>query len=629
MNKKIEPDVFKNFALNYYDTVIFVTALFVKVLSFNTVTNMSKNSIVHYSIIGTICIILFLILPLKRKTRFCVLISLDIILSILIFADLVYFRYYSDVMSVPVFFQAKLLDTALFSSIGNLINLKDSMFFLDVVLILILETVIYKKKIRIKLNDFKIRSILAVLILALGIAFIFYSYKEANKLMGEGNKTFTSVFDNTFIVSNIGVLNYHAFDAYSYVNNTIINKKRLTASEKEGIKKTIISKNGDEADKKMFASQKNKNLIIVQVESMQNLVMDLEVSGNAVTPNLNEFKKKCLYFPNCYAQVAGGNTADAEFITNNSLYPARVGSVYFRYVNNQYDSIANNLKKQNYSTYAMHAYKPSFWNRANIYPSMGFDKFYSKQDYKMDDVMGWWGLKDQSFLRQSADIVNSSKKPLYSFLVTLTSHYPFSDFSKTTEFSVGEKYQGTVYGDYLKSMNYVDKSLGMFIKNLEDSGVLNNSILVIYGDHEGLKNEDIDKIVDLNENFANKDIRTYKMKNIPLMLHLPDDVQADTYDIECGQIDIMPTLSNLMGLSPGYCLGQDLLNSDENKVIFRNGSVLYNNNLYEKSKNKVFDINTGEEKSVEDENEILNEAQKELGISDEILENNLIKDFED
>ena len=170
----------------------------------------------------------------------------------------------------------------------------------------------------------------------------------------------------------------------------------------------------------------------MQLEAIQQFVIGTKFNGKEITPNLNKFINDSAYFENFYYQIGAGNTSDAEFLANTSLYPLNEGAVYFRFPANTYESTANLLKKQGYATYAAHANNPSFWNRMEMYKALGFDKFINSKSLVLDEFLGW-GLSDMSFLKQSLNKIDVSR-PFYGFFITLSSHYPFNYFEDYSGF---------------------------------------------------------------------------------------------------------------------------------------------------------------------------------------------------
>ncbi len=58
-----------------------------------------------------------------------------------------------------------------------------------------------------------------------------------------------------------------------------------------------------------------------------------------------------------------------------------------------------------------------------MYKNMNIDKFYSEKDYKIDEKIGL-GLSDKCFLNETVEKMKKLKEPSFSFIITLTSHFP-------------------------------------------------------------------------------------------------------------------------------------------------------------------------------------------------------------
>lgn len=333
-----------------------------------------------------------------------------------------------------------------------------------------------------------------------------------------------------------------------------------------------------------------------------------------------------MYFDNYFYQVAGGNTSDAEFMSNNSLYPAASGAAYYTYSGNYYDSLASQLKNNDYYTAALHGYSEGFWNRNVMYKSESFDNFYGEHSFNVDEEVGL-GLSDKSFLNQSIEKIKTFKEPYFSFLVTLSSHFPYDDGKGYGDFNV-EKYENSLLGNYLRGIHYTDDQLGMFLDKLEQEGITKNSIIVIYGDHFAIPKEHIDELYKF-ENVNNPDdLKWFQYQKVPLIIHFPEDQNSGINHTYGGQMDLYPTLANLFNLPREYMFGKDLINSNSNKVVFRNGSFTDGNVFFVSWTNTYYDVKTG--KMIPETEELKKKKEqyiKELGYSDDTLNHNLIKIF--
>jgi phosphoglycerol transferase MdoB-like AlkP superfamily enzyme len=405
-------------------------------------------------------------------------------------------------------------------------------------------------------------------------------------------------------------------------------KQHLKDEEKKEVKAWYDNKN-QETGPKYTNTMEGKNLIIVQLEAFQSFVLERKVNGQEITPNLNKLAKQSLVFDNYYYQTAWGGTSDAEFLSNISLLPARDGAVYYIYPGNTYDSMIKELEKKDYYTSVMHANRPGFWNRAAMYKNIGFDTYESEDQFNIDEVQ-CLGLSDKSFFRQAVDKMDKYDKPFYSFLITLSSHFPFKDSQNKLDniLDVGE-FEGELMGDYLKAVKYTDEAIGEFIQDLKDKGLWDNSVVVFYGDHSAIPEDKKGQLARLLYGRDNmSDLEWFEAQKVVMMAHFPNEEIKGRSDITAGQMDLYPTIANLFGFDAKYSLGRDLLNSDDGFVVTRAGMWANNEVAYIKPIDKVLDLKTGEEKNREDYKAMFEKAQAYLKNSDAIIENDLICQFD-
>ncbi len=593
---------------------MFAFALLIKYTYFQTTSKLNLPPLSEkidvtmlISTFGFIVITLSIITIIFKKHRITALFAVDLVLSVLLLADTIYFRYYYNVISIPVLKQIAVV-SGISQSVETLLHKKDILFLIDFPFLLILIALSFKT---IRKIDFLKRSVLALIIFLLGFSFIKYSYVKADKS--------AFAFDNNSVVKNLGVSYFHFYDIKKAISENLFKDKNLTQDEKVRITSHFESKNQVSDNYKDIAN--GKNLLIIQVEALQEFVINRSVLGREITPNLNNLIKENIYADNFYYQVAAGNTSDAEFLVNTSLYPLKEGAVYFRYPSNTYDSIPKELKKKGYNNFVFHAYNPSFWNRTEMYRGIGFDRFYSIQDFNIDEYVGWggWALSDTSFFRQSIEKIDPIK-PFYGFLITLSSHHPYDYFSESGyDFDVGE-YENTYLGNYLKAINYVDSSIGKLIDNLKKRGLYDNTIVVIYGDHKAFTKDRSDQLTKFL-GVENNEYEWLKLQKVPLLIHIPNNDDGILIDKVCGQVDIMPTIANLMGFEANYTLGKDILNIDSGYAVLRDRSVITDDFLYVCESGKVYDY-TGTELSKDSYQNILNQYLNNLDISDIIVEKN-------
>ncbi len=217
----------------------------------------------------------------------------------------------------------------------------------------------------------------------------------------------------------------------------------------------------------------NKNLIVIQVEALQGFVIDHYYNGQEITPpNLNKLIKEqgTVYFDRYYQLIGRGNTSDAEFVSNNSLYPSMDEPTYTQYADNVFYGLPWILRDNGYTAWAFHGYEKEFWNRDNAYVNQGFERFISEEDYDVVESIGF-GITDEEFFKQSMtylkELDNLDNNPFYSFIITLTSHNPFNMPEEYHVLEIEDKHKDTILGNYLQAIHYTDKALGEFIEDLK------------------------------------------------------------------------------------------------------------------------------------------------------------------
>ncbi|EJO5347403.1 LTA synthase family protein [Clostridium botulinum] len=571
-------------------------------------------------VVSSIGILLGLGYFLQKHKRTKFLYIINIIVSSIIIADLLYYRYYKDIISIGAIRNAFLLG-GVASSITSLFKPRDFLYFLDILLVIPFLKVY--KNMPYKENKKIIRMGIGTLILAGAIVL---NGVNIYRLSVNQPGLLKTMSNRIYITKVLGNVNFHVIDAYQFTKNKINNSKKLPEDEEKELVNNFKAKSQIQG-KKLKGIGEGKNLIVIQVEALQQFVINRKVEGQEITPNLNKWINKSMYFDNYFYQVAAGNTSDAEFLSNNSLYPAASGAAYYMYSGNQFKSLPSTLQDKGYYTAALHGYKDGFWNRNVMYKAQKFEDFYGETSYNIDEKVGL-GLSDKSFFNQSLEKMKTFKQPFYSFLVTLSSHFPYDDVEGYGEFNVG-KLKDSFLGNYLTGIHYTDAQLGIFLDNLEKEGYLDNSIVVIYGDHNAISKNYIQELYDFVGEKSPDDLKWYELQKVPMLIHFPKDQYKGVNHIYGGQIDLYPTLANLYNLPRKYMLGNDLLNVKNPKVTFRNGSFTDGNVFYVSWTGEYYDIKTGQKITPTDElKDKKQESSKELQTSDKLLNHNLIKKLE-
>jgi phosphoglycerol transferase MdoB-like AlkP superfamily enzyme len=290
-----------------------------------------------------------------------------------------------------------------------------------------------------------------------------------------------------------------------------------------------------------------------------------------------------------------------------------------------------------YYSFAVHGYYGEFWNREAAYPNQGFQNYYSMEDLNQDEIIGI-GVSDKSMFHQLISILEEQENPFFAFAVTLSNHHPFELEDKYRTLSLLEQDEETKFGDYLETVHYTDEAIGQLIQELKDKGIYEDTVIALYGDHHGL-NCGMDEVQNRMTEFIGRIYDYDEMLNIPLIIHVPGSGVQQTISTTGGQIDFLPTISNIMGIEvdDSFIMGQDLANATDGFVAFTTylleGSFASNDIIFEISRGGTFEgsrawrIGTNEQVDANLYSEEYEKAILLKKTSKEILEQNLIAEY--
>jgi phosphoglycerol transferase MdoB-like AlkP superfamily enzyme len=504
---------------------------------------------------------------------------LNFLFTLLVIGDIWYYRSNSVLLNFHMFSMTNNLEN-LGSSIISMVRVVDLLFITDLIIIGFKNI---KDRKNISKNN---RNVIgAMVILIVSLSYLLYVHIKVDKLEGgfEGQMVFKGSWNPNQMMANLTPIGYHIYDGYDFYKKNQLYV--FEGEEKETVKATLTSINEDNEDNKYAGIMKGKNLLIIQWESLETCVINQSIDGQEITPNINKLLGNSLYFNNFYDQTYSGTSSDAELITNTSVFPVRDGSTFFRFPNNTYDnSLPNIFKEMGYSTLASHPDKGSYWNWLINLKNMGYDTCLEAGDYDTSDVINL-GVSDESYLKQFREIIHKQETPFMAYTITLTSHSPFNIPKENRDIKLPDNLEGTKLGGYFQSINYTDKYIGELLKDLEEKGTLDNTVVAIYGDHEGVHKFYDDEVDSMNglEPWMKKN-----NKKIPFIIY-NKDLQGETLPVIGGQVDTLPTLAYLFG-SPkdtsNIVIGRNLLNTKKSYALLSNHELI-EDGLEEVEKEKI------------------------------------------
>ena len=505
----------------------------------------------------------------SRRRKNVIYFLLSFLLSTIYLAVLLFYRKFHQ---IPTFESVFLLGEAkgVSDSILVLFEPSDVVMYLDLAVVSVLA--LFRRSPFTSLAPLKRQhwaGVLAVSLLLAGSNL--YSYSDER------------VLDTSDLARDVGLLNAEVYQAVQTQMQKSITTAPVTQQTIDDLKGTVSP-----AQPQYFGAAQGKNLIVIQMESFQNFLINLKVDGQEVTPNLNRLLGDSLYFDHFYSMIGQGNTNDAEIITNTSLYLLEHGALSTFYKNKDFPSLPKLLRDRGYDTFTMHANDASYYSRDQVYPSLGYNQFYDKSYFGEEDVIGI-GASDNVLYSKSLPLLLQRKdrgQPFYANYVTLTSHHPFQMPEGADDLKLPDQYQGTLLADYLHAIHYTDAALGKFFAQLKANGLWDNTVIALYGDHFAFHYESAEAAdQQLLSDLLGHKYDALDMLHIPLIVRVPG-MEAQVIHQVGGQIDTLPTLSNLLGipLDGQIHFGQDLLNESHNLLgelfYLPTGSFLQDDALY-------------------------------------------------
>ena len=586
---------------------------------------------------------------IQKKYRFYYLIFISIVSTIVCIANALYYSYYSSYISITFLsFALANHDTGGANVLGSLINPKFFIFLWLVITLIIVRYVDKRKskeeKTFRKANKKTTIKTTYIWVLVITIVFLL-SLKpiDFGRLYSQWNRE--------YLVSRFGVYTYQINDIVKSIEPKVSTLFGKDKSFKEI--NDFYEKNKSKAKKNEYTNLfKDKSVIAVHAESIQRTLINLKINGKEITPNLNRLAKEGIYFDNFYSQVSFGTSSDTEFTLATSLLPVSSGTVFINYSDRDYQSFYKLLKDKGYYTFSMHANTGDFWNRNVMHKNLGYDKFYDKSSYTIDEEIGF-GLSDRSFIIQSVNYIKEIKKEhdkFYGTLITLSNHTPFDYDQHFKEFDVtidknGKKFpymKDTKLGNYFVSAHYADEQLGLLIDLLEKEKMLDDTIILIYGDHDARistmqwnrfynYNTETDDVYDEDDKeYTELDYYWQEInRRVPAIIWTSDKKIQDNYgktiSTVMGMYDLGPTLSNMLGIYNPYALGSDIMNMKDNLVVFPNGNFVTNYIYYNDNKDEYKLL---KEDTILDNNYINDnkeESDRLIDISNDIIVYNYFK----
>ncbi|OYR89613.1 LTA synthase family protein, partial [Lactobacillus taiwanensis] len=561
----------------------------------------------------------------KGRKSYWIMVIIDFLLSLWLFSNILYYREFSDFLSTSIIKTSGSTSDNLGKSIAGITKGTDFLVFLDVVIIVLL---IAFKVFKIDVRRLKLK--VSLLIEGLAVVLIGTNLTMAQK---DRSGLLTRTFDNNYIVKYLGLNAFAVYDGVKTAQNNAIMAKANHSDLKtvqSYIKKNYIAPNPE-----YYGVAKNKNVLVIHLESFQQFLIDYKWDGKEVTPNLNKLyhANDTISFDNFFNQVGQGKTSDAEMMLENSIFGLQSGSAMSSYgTSNTFESAPAILdQKGGYTSAVMHGGAGSFWNRDNAYKSFGYDYFMPLSYYQnKKGYYSGYGIKDKLFFEQSIKYMEHLPQPFYLKMITVTNHYPYDLDKKNQSIDKTDTGDKTVDG-YVQTAHYLDQAVGELMSYLKKSGLEKNTLIMLYGDHYGISGNHHKASAQLLDKDSFNNFDNLQFQRVPLMFHMPG-LKGGINHTYGGEIDVRPTLFNLLGINDQNMIqfGHSLLAKNAPQIVAqRNGdfitpkySRVEGSYYYTKSGKRI----THPDKKVKAQlASISNTVTTELSLSDRVITGNLLR----
>ena len=663
---KLFTEIKKNIKYFFKNNILFATFVISSLINgmmlrFLTVKN-------YYNISPILADLSFILLVgsfgylLKPKNRFKYYITWSIIFTLVCLINSIYYTNYVSFTSFSLL-ATSIQIFGVSDALQTIMELKDFCYIWAPMSLIFMHVKLkksgYYKKIKLK-KKYKLGSLKALL--AAGISLCLF----LTTLTGTDISRLYKQWNREYVVMKFGIYVYQGNDLIASLKPQISPLFGYDKAARE-FREYYKNRQTEKTNNEYTDILKDKNVIVIHAESIQNYLLDTKINDTPITPNLRKLADEGMYFSNFYAQESVGTSSDTEFTFSTSLLPASSGTVFVSYYDRYYPSIQKSFKEDNYYVFSMHANKGNYWNREAMHKTLGYDTFYYyDKDYELDDMIGL-GLSDKSFFRQSSKIISdikSKKGKFYGLMIMLTNHTPFEGVLDKTDLDLTYKYtkkqengeetevindylKDTTLGKYFTTAHYADEAIGEFIDELDKEGVLDDTVIVIYGDHDAkIKRSEYDYYYNYNpETDEKRNIEDpeyheftkydYELnRKVPFIIWTKDETLKGKINKKIktvtGMYDVLPTLSNMMGIKNSkYALGHDVFSSDDHYVIFPNSNWVTDKMYFDSQNGEAITLDEGEVIKSDYIEKYTKIAESQIAVSNDIIVHDLVKKTEE
>lgn len=505
--------------------------------------------------ISSLMVIVLLVEIFATKRRFFWLMFVNGILTGVMFAAIMYHKYYGVIVTYRALAQVG----QVFQVRASVMNLTDPYYVLMFADILVMSTLYFMRQ---PFQKWAITSNRMSSKFAIGLFVVFSLVSYSNIMMN------TSIYNESVKAQKMGLINYEWYEIVSSFEGSAQGYFEVTQEQIDSLKQ--LDRSDRELTDRYRGIAAGRNVIVIQLESFQNFLINLTVDGQEITPNLNKLIEDSLYFPHIYQQIGQGNTSDAEFMLNTSLYIPPNGAASQVYGNKELPSLPKLLKEYGYESMTFHTNDIKFWNRDALYPALGIDQMYDDDFFGEDELIAF-GASDDVLYEKTVSVLQNHAQTggrFYANVISMSAHHPYHLPDTFADLKLDSEREQQLLGRYFISQHYADAALGHFLEQLKQAGLWENSLIFIYGDHLGLPMNSLEQVdLDWLKELNGRDYDFPDMLNIPLVISIPGALPfGEEIPHVGGHVDFLPTIAHLLDVSLEHQIhfGQNLIGNASN-----------------------------------------------------------------
>lgn len=297
-----------------------------------------------------------------------------------------------------------------------------------------------------------------------------------------------------------------------------------------------------------------------------------------VTPTLYKMTDQGYNFTDFYVPLWDVSTSDGEYVSMTGLIPKSGLWSFSASADNELPFVmGNQLNRLGYETVGYHNHTYSYYDRDASHPNMGYD--YKGIGNGLD-LSGGWPRSDLEMMQKTIPEY-IDKEPFHAYYMTISGHMQYSFAGNNIAYKNKELVEDLPYSEqakaYLATQIELDKALEHLLEKLEEKQIADKTLIVLATDHYpyGLENKTIDE-------FAGHEVdRDFELYKSTLIIYV-EGMEPVTIDKPSSHLDIIPTLSNLLGLEydSRLLMGTDIFSESDPLVIFRNKSFITDKGKY-------------------------------------------------